>query len=344
MASIIYIWFLCFHNASNLYPNNTQQTEKSVVIRGRCYDVSTAVRLKAKVSATFKSKNIDLAESGVLGVFNLLLTDSSGYLSFRSDGYQPVTIPINTSNESGRRTNFSLSIPMAALNSQRTEVSTLISLSFTYKDSIAIDYKLTSVDDPNWFASFSGYNSWNKKLISEFTFGNQGAKDWVPGEYILTGYSNDGRLVVKKDLKVRQGLNFKSVVVKNSQEEIVLKSQNKKLLVSKNPSTLYFDQSSYELRPTTATTLDSVASYLLVNREKLLQIIGHTDNVGNRKRNVTLSEYRARTVTNYLKQKGILSEQIELKWYGPDSTAAPNDTEENKAKNRRVLIRIADRD
>ncbi len=102
--------------------------------------------------------------------------------------------------------------------------------------------------------------------------------------------------------------------------------------------TLYFDQSSYALRSASKVTLDSISQFLLRQKNSTAQITGHTDNVGKRFLNVSLSEYRARVVANYLRQKGVQAQQVSFKWKGPDSPVAANDTEQNKVKNRRVEI------
>ena len=106
---------------------------------------------------------------------------------------------------------------------------------------------------------------------------------------------------------------------------------------------LYFDQSSYHLRNATKLTLDSVAQLLANQKQLTISITGHSDNVGKQDLNVILSEYRARVVTNYLKENGVQPTQLSYTWKGPDAPAALNDTPENKMKNRRVVIRYGER-
>ncbi|TDE14698.1 OmpA family protein [Dyadobacter psychrotolerans] len=106
---------------------------------------------------------------------------------------------------------------------------------------------------------------------------------------------------------------------------------------------LYFDQSSYHLRNATKQTLDSIAHLLAEQNRLMVSITGHSDNVGKRDLNVTLSEYRARVVTNYLKENGVQPMQLSYTWKGPDAPAASNDSPENKMKNRRVVIRYGER-
>lgn len=67
---------------------------------------------------------------------------------------------------------------------------------------------------------------------------------------------------------------------------------------------------------------------------------GHTDNTGSRYLNWTLSKKRVVAVRKYLVDKGISGRRIRIKPYGPDKPIAPNNTEENKSKNRRVEVII----
>ncbi len=65
---------------------------------------------------------------------------------------------------------------------------------------------------------------------------------------------------------------------------------------------------------------------------------GHTDNVGNDAYNQTLSEARARSVVGWLTQHGVASDRLTSKGFGKTMPVAPNTTDEERAKNRRVEI------
>jgi len=81
---------------------------------------------------------------------------------------------------------------------------------------------------------------------------------------------------------------------------------------------------------------------LLQNDKKLkISIEGHTDNTGQAARNKELSQQRAATVMKEIIAGGIASARLTAKGFGSDKPIAANDTEANKAKNRRVeLVRI----
>ncbi|WP_028025673.1 OmpA family protein [Enterovibrio calviensis] len=67
-------------------------------------------------------------------------------------------------------------------------------------------------------------------------------------------------------------------------------------------------------------------------------IIGHTDSVGSEAFNQTLSEERAQTVANYFTNNGISADRLSVVGMGEGEPVASNDTEEGRAKNRRVEI------
>lgn len=71
-----------------------------------------------------------------------------------------------------------------------------------------------------------------------------------------------------------------------------------------------------------------------------LQINGHTDNVGSDEYNQKLSEDRARSVFDYFVKQGIPENNMKIKGFGSKYPIDTNDTEEGRAKNRRVEVDI----
>ncbi len=99
---------------------------------------------------------------------------------------------------------------------------------------------------------------------------------------------------------------------------------------------VYFDQSSYVLRPESFPQLDKLVKTLATYPKLKIEIAGHTDNVGDRRLNQALSENRAKIIINYLIAKRIAENRLRHAGYGDTHPAAPNDSEDNKRKNRRV--------
>jgi len=108
-------------------------------------------------------------------------------------------------------------------------------------------------------------------------------------------------------------------------------------LVLKN---ILFDFDSYTLKDEAKQTLDAIYEILKDHPDREVQISGHTDNIGKEDYNLELSEQRAKVVAEYLLQKGLKEDQISYKGYGSSKPIVPNDSAENRAKNRRVEILI----
>lgn len=80
---------------------------------------------------------------------------------------------------------------------------------------------------------------------------------------------------------------------------------------------------------------------MLNKRENVkFEIIGYTDNVGNREKNIALSQRRADAVKNWFVANGISADRISTKGLGPDNPVASNDTAEGRQKNRRIELQI----
>ncbi|MBD2751841.1 OmpA family protein [Spirosoma validum] len=99
---------------------------------------------------------------------------------------------------------------------------------------------------------------------------------------------------------------------------------------------LYFAQSSYEISTTARNQLDELITKMLREPDRTIQIIGHTDSVGNPELNLTLSEFRAKATRAYLIQRGIRPERIDVDAAGDQRPAFPNDSESSRSRNRRV--------
>jgi outer membrane protein OmpA-like peptidoglycan-associated protein len=84
--------------------------------------------------------------------------------------------------------------------------------------------------------------------------------------------------------------------------------------------------------------IDQIVIMLNQNKNLKISIEGHTDNVGTNQFNQTLSENRAKSVMNALITQGIDKSLLSYKGWGSSKPIADNNTEEGKAKNRRVEI------
>jgi outer membrane protein OmpA-like peptidoglycan-associated protein len=88
--------------------------------------------------------------------------------------------------------------------------------------------------------------------------------------------------------------------------------------------------------------LNRVVQLLKDNPDIYVELSAHTCDIGSDKFNDVLSQKRAKSVVNYLILKGIRYQRMVAKGYGEKVPLAPNDSEENRALNRRVELKILD--
>lgn len=103
-----------------------------------------------------------------------------------------------------------------------------------------------------------------------------------------------------------------------------------------------FETNSYALDKRAIQILEEFFEFLKSNKNILIEIQGHTDNIGSREDNLILSDNRAKVVYEYLLKKGISSTRMTYKGYGPDRPVASNQTDQGKALNRRTVFVIKD--
>jgi outer membrane protein OmpA-like peptidoglycan-associated protein len=103
---------------------------------------------------------------------------------------------------------------------------------------------------------------------------------------------------------------------------------------------IYFRTGSAELDTKSEPLLKSVAD--IANRcpSVKIEITGHTDSVGSKDANQHLSAERAQSVAKFLVQQGVASPRIDTAGLGDTRPVAPNDSDANRAKNRRIEFRV----
>jgi outer membrane protein OmpA-like peptidoglycan-associated protein len=94
--------------------------------------------------------------------------------------------------------------------------------------------------------------------------------------------------------------------------------------------------------PSSIPELMGVVKWLNQYPSVHIEIEGHTDNVSSLATNMRLSKERAKAVYDFLILNGIDAERLQYKGYGPDKPISPNSTEEGRAKNRRVEMKITE--
>jgi outer membrane protein OmpA-like peptidoglycan-associated protein len=101
---------------------------------------------------------------------------------------------------------------------------------------------------------------------------------------------------------------------------------------------ILFDLNKATLKIPAQLTVAKLAGILMVFQNMNLSIEGFTDSTGSDELNMNLSTERARAVYEFLKGQGIPDARMRYQGFGPANPVAPNDTEFNRAKNRRVEV------
>lgn len=108
------------------------------------------------------------------------------------------------------------------------------------------------------------------------------------------------------------------------------------------PSDISFDTNRAEIKPNFQPVLERFANSLREHPGTNVTIVGHTDNTGNDAINNPLSVNRAARTRDYLSSRGVGSNRISIDGRGSYQPAVSNDTDYNRAKNRRVEIFVAE--
>jgi outer membrane protein OmpA-like peptidoglycan-associated protein len=117
-------------------------------------------------------------------------------------------------------------------------------------------------------------------------------------------------------------------------------TQEVKAAVDLAAKNIFFKMGSFELLPISYSSLDDVVKILSENSELLIDIEGHSDSVGSSRVNKQLSAKRASAIFEYFVSKGIQPDRIMTIGYGSERPISENATEEGRAKNRRVELKL----
>ncbi|UOF93566.1 MAG: peptidoglycan-associated lipoprotein Pal [Bordetella sp.] len=99
---------------------------------------------------------------------------------------------------------------------------------------------------------------------------------------------------------------------------------------------IFFDFDKSSISEEDKTILESYARYLIMNRNQIIKIEGHTDERGSSEYNLELGQRRADSISRILLSLGVEENQIETISFGKDKPKSIGSTEENYSKNRRA--------
>ncbi|WP_148782052.1 OmpA family protein [Aquimarina intermedia] len=154
-------------------------------------------------------------------------------------------------------------------------------------------------------------------------------------KYFVENQINDKRIFITTNpLNQNQLLDIRLVKMDTARLKVYENSIRTKILYSKFRA--------HNFKPDTALIAytKELLIYLKKYSTKSITVIGHTDAAGNNEDNVWFGKQRAKNVRNYLISQGVPEEKIIIQSKGETNPIVPNDTEANRAKNRRIEIII----
>ena len=133
--------------------------------------------------------------------------------------------------------------------------------------------------------------------------------------------------------------------IQNRRVDVLVVAEVRALDTMLFPGAALFERRSAELSEQGQALLDQhrMDAKELLSRAAYIEIIGHTDNVGEENDNMALSKQRAASVRDYLISKGIDASKMVTAGKGETMPIASNDTEEGRSSNRRVQILVLGR-
>jgi len=151
---------------------------------------------------------------------------------------------------------------------------------------------------------------------------------------LYLGESSRGNVAVLRVIETKEMDTGKIVFLNASQMDQAITDTGSVSLYG-----ILFDLDKDTLRPDSKPTLDEIAKLLQDKPELKLKIVGHTDNQGTADYNLNLSQRRAASVVAALTgDYGIAAERLTSEGAGLTQPVAPNESEEGRAKNRRVEL------
>ncbi|HVX67504.1 MAG TPA: OmpA family protein [Bryobacteraceae bacterium] len=147
---------------------------------------------------------------------------------------------------------------------------------------------------------------------------------------------------IATDLNGDPSYNFTAVRVKEVEQQLEATAEAWTSTLEKSGRIsvygINFDTGKATLKPESEAVLAKLQEVLQNNPEWHVLVEGHTDNVGTSAANLALSKQRAEAVVAWLVAKGIEKPRLSAAGYGDKRPAADNNTDEGRAKNRRVDI------
>ena len=138
--------------------------------------------------------------------------------------------------------------------------------------------------------------------------------------------------------QIAQKTNSTTVNTATKDEDLI--AQANELFKNSKIENVQFAYNSTEIQGEYISLLKGASELMKANKNWNLTLSGHTDNMGSAAFNLDLSKRRAAAVKAFLVQNGVPASRIFVEYYGLSKPIVPNDTEQNRLKNRRVEFKI----
>lgn len=142
----------------------------------------------------------------------------------------------------------------------------------------------------------------------------------------------------------KKGYTFSSTKVNATKSKKAQKLNVKLDLLTKDTKMTFnnisFETNSAEITTSSTTELARLIEFLKLNNDVRIELSAHTDDIGSDSYNLRLSDKRAQSVAKYLIDNGVPTSQLIAKGYGESQPLVPNTSDENRAQNRRVEVKI----
>jgi len=177
--------------------------------------------------------------------------------------------------------------------------------------------------------------------------GNQTINLRVGDRYMVEASSDRGYAFNSTEIEISnqgklQTIDESTGEIKEDSKGVELKLQPLAKDANLTLKDIYFESNSSDLFESSFEELDRVIKLMKSYPTMKIEIAAHTDDIGAAAYNVRLSKQRANSVISYITSNGIEEDRLISQGYGESKPVVPNDSEENRAKNRRVELKILD--
>lgn len=291
-------------------------------IRGSVIEQGDVGIVVANARVSFPGRDASRLLSGADGTFtSYAFAPGPVQLEIEADGYEPGNCSTNIPADGG---DVSLACMIVALPRNGTANLQLL------------DEKGTPL--PGVVVAITGAES--KSAVSDAE-GKLRLSELKPGEYRArveqAGYLISVTTFV---VKVREETSL-TIQLVPAPKHAAVRVRGNKLQVR---GTIFFAPNTAQIEARSTALLVEIANVLMQHPELLqVEVQGHTDDTGSPARNTQLGEERAEAVADWLIAAGVERDRLLAKGYGADKPLAPNLTEQNRARNRRVEFVILQR-